>query len=468
MKFHLSLKSHLFPASFPVAAYVVQYIFSLYRGGSFDCEWVNDLNQSLGVDALKEEPLSSLAGLHIQPPGLNGLFALALRTQNYCLTLQLTYCVLTICTIILLYLMAHMLFNSKKIASTISMIYALLPSTTLYSLYPYNTTLMVFSIAVTSFAVVLFEKSKKIGYVLWLLGLLLIFLFKASMFFVIALVSGLLLPIFHRIPFRKIVKNYAVFAFLILIFQAHYFLNFGMLSTSSWGATNVLHAMIKHGAINEMELEKVTKSDECFRTMPYNVLWVGDISNVDDSCFDESRKPEFNRFLTEGQKGHSRLDWPAYQLNTESRLNLEKSTQRLLLSLLREDPSAILQMLVGVNGSVSNLELSVVPPHNFYFVAGNLRAGAPLNSIMRPFASLISPTLLLFSLVYCILIFYLMVKKRKVFQNRIPEVLLFLYLLIFGVLIARDENQRYLFEIYPIMMLLTMRIIRQFKDSVRS
>jgi len=246
------------------------------------------------------------------------------------------------------------------------------------------------------------------------------------------------------------------FSILILAIQTHYFVNFGQLTTSSWGSTNVLNSLIRHGSINEVELFRAKEGNNCLESLPFNALWLPELTSVDVSCYSDDSHLVFSKFLSEGRKVGSLDSWPAYQLNTEERLALKGKIDQLLINVIKEDPTAVIQTIIGSNGSPSNFELSLIPPHQFYFIAGNLRAGAPLNSLVRPIGSVASPILIGFSFSFIFQFFWLCFKRERESVTYLPLVLLFSYSLLFGVLLPRDENQRYLFEMYPLMLLMSM------------
>ncbi|MSY38618.1 MAG: hypothetical protein F2641_04140, partial [Actinobacteria bacterium] len=98
---------------------------------------IQDSWQSLGVDALSNNLFSSLGVLHTQPPGLNLIYAFDLAiTPNSHIALTILYFLFAAISI---YVVSDVLLRfglPRKWAGAAALLYALLPATVIYSLWP--------------------------------------------------------------------------------------------------------------------------------------------------------------------------------------------------------------------------------------------------------------------------------------------------------------------------------------------
>jgi hypothetical protein len=447
----------------PTGSFAVQYLYTLIRG-EFDYFWVEELHQSLGIVALTEDPVGSLLNNHIQPPGLNLLFAIALQSSNSKFTLQLFFFIVTIATILIVTYCAKTISKSEKIGMISGTFYSLLPTTVLYSLYPYNQSLVALGFALSSLGLLNARMRGSFSAISWCLGLLLVFLVRPSMIWILAIFLGLIPFLTGIFRFEKII--YLLFILLIPVtsIQGYYFYKFGLSSTSSWSSMNRIDALVGSGVISIVELEKATSGDKCLESIVDKQrntttgafdFW-GDIRNLDESCFVGKTRFIPGKYLVEGEKGPSKF--PYYQniqRNTSERLLLSRHWDDLANKLLKQEPLAPLQMAVGSNGATSSFEVLVRPGYSFIFLAGNLWAGAPLNMFFRPIGAIFPSTSIFTALVVVII---LQLRRTLGFREILQRKILIMNFIIFvwiaiSVLASIGENARHLVEVYPLMVL---------------
>lgn len=465
-KFILSISQKRFNYSLyvlPIACFVLQYSFTCFRGG-FSFYWVEELHQSLGVQALSLDPFHSLLNNHIQPPGLNLIFAVALQLPLSKWLLQSFFFLVTLFTILMVTECSRLISSSKRIGIALGIIYSLLPTTVLYSLYPYNQSLVAFGFALASLGLAKAKTRSRFSEFFWCLGLLVVFLVRPSMIWILAIFIGLLPFVIRVLNFKKIAVFFVVLFIPVCGIQAFYFYKFGLTSTSSWSSMNRIDALVNSGVISKAELERSVSGDTCLESLisaqrdpdtgGYD-FW-GDIKSLDSSCFIGKTRFEPGKYLVEGTKGPTKF--PYYkniQRNTAERLMLSRHWDRLANNLFRQEPLAPLQMAIGSNGSTSSFEVLIRPGYSFLFLADNLWAGAPLNMFFRPIGAVFPAGSIFFSLgVIGILFFWRLRGKNGVYSTEILilNTILFVWIAI-STLASIGENARHLVEVYPLLII---------------
>lgn len=454
------LKQELFQRHFvlPLGVFTFLYCFTLGKG-EFGKNWINDLWQSLGIEALKSDPINSLANNHIQPPGLNLIFAIFLKFPNYMFLLQIFFYLVTLLTVYFAVRTIHLVTNSNRLAQNVGILFAGLPTTVLYSLFPYNTCLVAFGCSL--FALGLCEFTLKSSHSLkkYLLGILVIFLVRPTFIWLVALIFAFLPLVFKSVIKSNLLEIFLIVVLPVISIQSFYFYKFHQLTTSSLGSLNLMDAMLGAQVINEKELEKAAREDECLQSVAKAYLYHRDTAifwaNLDflpSSCFSDVSKFRAGQFFAGPYKAEGGIDSKTIQFNTEERLAFSKKLNSFVTKLVLQNPTAPLQMAIGANGRQSTFEILLQPGYQFFFLAGNLRAGAPLNMLTRPVGALFPASSVFLS--FSILIFLILNQRIRNKWQILFQTNIFVFFWIFAsVLTTAGENARHLVEIYPLLIL---------------
>ena len=461
MKIYKKIVNRIINFHFPfywmeVSAFCFIYLYTLVKGG-FEYWWVNDLWQSLGIKALQEFPINSLLNNHIQPPGLNLIFAIALQFPNWKLLLQIFYFVISISTIIFISKSVYIVTNSSLCSRIIGILYATFPTTVLYALFPYNQNLVAFGFSLAIFGLVQLNKQKYSSAMYWNTGIIIIFLIRPTMSSWLAIFL-LLFPLLYKK--RESARNFIAMTLISVMFvlsvQSYYIFKFGLFSTSSMTSLNYLDSVVNSNVISENELRKAAGSDVCFSSIAKEiasgkratVLWGDVLPELDSSCFVDTNRFSSNIYLFEGPKisEDTRNAWG--QFNTRERLALSKKLIGLDARLVLQNPLASLQMAIGANGNKSTFEYLLSPGYQFFFLANNLWAGAPLNMLTRPLNALFPGAALSLSLLLTLISF----RVRKNFSEIIISNFIIFVWVGISTLTTLGENSRHLVEIYPLLI----------------
>lgn len=219
---------------------------------TYQIDW---LWQSLGRAALRDDPWGSLAALHIQPPGLNALYAidLAVTPDRHVLLLGL-YLVLALVTVVLL---VDALIRSGVPgtgAAATGLVFALLPSTVIYALWGYVVTPLAALATAAVWGVVLMRTRPVAGALVSSLSMLGLVLMRPSFAWFVLLVwcAALTVVLVRRRP--RPVLTWALLAIWIpaalgVGVQAHYWMSFRLPVMSSWSGENLAKALWTSGSL---------------------------------------------------------------------------------------------------------------------------------------------------------------------------------------------------------------------------
>ena len=158
-----------------VVVFVVLWLIIVFQidYAAATTESIETLWQSLGVSYLSEDPLGSLSVLHIQPWGLNAIYAVDLWiTPSSHLLLLLLYFLAGIGSIVLLCATLIRLGLPRVWALWSGVLLGLLPGTVLYSFWPYNVTLSAFLGTVVAWGLAVMRTRPALGAFVSALGIL--------------------------------------------------------------------------------------------------------------------------------------------------------------------------------------------------------------------------------------------------------------------------------------------------------
>lgn len=137
--------------------------------------------QSLGSEYLVSDVFESLLSLHIQPPGLNLLSAVDLMlTPDTHLTLAALFLVMMISSIFMLVDTLRECGLRRRTTVGGGLLYATLPATVIYSLWPFSTAPTMFGSAMALWGVSLLRRRSLVGVAASCMGISVLFLTRAS------------------------------------------------------------------------------------------------------------------------------------------------------------------------------------------------------------------------------------------------------------------------------------------------
>jgi len=241
-----------------VVVFVVLWLIIVFQidYAAATTESIETLWQSLGVSYLSADPLGSLSVLHIQPWGLNAIYAVDLwLTPNSHLLLLLLYFLAGIGSIVLLCATLIRLGLPRVWVLWSGVLLGLLPGTVLYSFWPYNVTLSAFLGTVVAWGLAVMRTRPALGAFVSALGILGLQFMRATFIWVavVAWCVFLLVMIYRRVPKERILVSVLPVLGVVavsLLSQGYYWANYQLPAMSSWGGQNVAKALLTSGALN--------------------------------------------------------------------------------------------------------------------------------------------------------------------------------------------------------------------------
>ncbi len=318
-------------------------------------ESIDTLWQSLGSEYLLADPLASLSVLHIQPWGVNALYALDLfLTPTSHVSLLVVFGVAGAGSIALLGATLVRAGLPRVWAMVSSVILAVLPGTVLYSFWPYNVTLITFLVMVAAWGLALVRTRPISGALISALGVLGLQLLRSTFIwvFVLAWCAFLVVLLLRRFSGRQfIVAALPVFvvAGISVGSQAYYFINYNLSAMSSWSGQNVAKALLVSDQLNVTDSARAEISrDPClasllvaYETQKLNVWDPGGLVQL-SGCED---------LVVEPVSGVAAWDQDFRSdgvMNFNSRLALAASGEwtRMMSIIVRNDPTQLVRMAV--------------------------------------------------------------------------------------------------------------------------
>lgn len=227
---------------------------------------IDDLWQSLGSEILAADPVGSIMVLHIQPPLLNTLFALDLAvTPHTHLFLAALNAAAMVGSIALLVDALIRVGVGYRLAAGAGVLYAVLPGTVAYSLWVYNVTLTgLFAIAAV-WGVAVARTRPFLGASVSGVAVLGLVTTRSTFAFpILALWLAALVWLTWRSRSARLLGVLSAVLAIGFAVQLHYFVNFGLVTMSSWGGQNVLNATRTAGVLTvSPAAEEALRSHPC-------------------------------------------------------------------------------------------------------------------------------------------------------------------------------------------------------------
>ena len=426
---------------------------------------IQDSWQSLGVDALSNNLISSLGVLHTQPPGLNLIYALDLAvTPASHLVLTGLYFVFAVISV---YIVADILLRfglPRKWAGAAALMYALLPATVIYSLWPFTTTACAFFGAVAIWGVSCLRSHLLLGVVLSSVSVFALVMTRASFtvpFLVVWLIALAVLVLRHTTNSSKGISLAVIglIGFSGVAIQIHYTTEFGIPTMSSWSGENLAKALTYSGArtVTPAAVERL-KSDPCALQM-LDAWQAGKLRTWDVTQFDALS--ECAKLQTPAPKGVASWDDPVKvnsnqdNFNYSRRLVLSKEWSSIAFAVVRERPSQLFKMALSSGSGPRDSSLGVfLSPAEDYPAVTAIRdkdvAAQPFGFISLLFAP---------AMIFLLLVAIAMATIGRAYRIRKNPVFWFAvglvgYQILVSILFEYGENMRFQAEIAPLLVIL--------------
>ena len=374
---------------------------------------IDDLWQSLGSEILVADPVGSIMALHIQPPLLNTLFAvdLALTPGTHLFLAALNLAAMMGSIALLVDALMRMGIGCG-VSLGAGVLYAVLPGTVAYSLWVYNVTLTGLFAMAAVWGVAVAKTRPLVGANVSGLAVLGLVSTRSTFAFPILglWVTALVCLTWRRRSVRLLGVLGGVLAIGFAV-QLHYFVNFGLVTMSSWGGQNVLNATRTAGVFTvSPAAEEVLRSDPCSSAVldalveeRLNVWDPGGLLALEE-CGGVVVDPE-RGVLAWDEQFRPRTE----QLNFNWRAGLAASRvwSEVAIQVVRGDPTQLVRMAVAPPGGVleSGVARYLSRSENYRWVlptAESLpfsKAGVRLSTVFAPLAWLLVITAWLFAAV---------------------------------------------------------------------
>ena len=361
-------------------------------------ENIDLLWQSLGSGILSADPVGGLTVLHIQPPLLNLLFAvdLAVTPQSHVLLLLVNFAAM-IASISLLTDSLVRVGAPRWLAGSAGVAYALLPGTVAYSLWVYNVTLTgLFAIAAI-WGVSLMRTRAFAGSVVSAVAVFALVVTRSTFALPILLawVAALAWMVWRSNNRR------AVWALLAVVLagvgvQAHYLMNFGLVTMSSWGGQNIINATNASGVLTVTDSANARiAQDPCkeaawlaFREQRLNLWDPGGLFALPE-CATVEIAPERNTLAWDAQFRPG-----SEELNLNWRYGLAASGvwTDIAIDLVRGDPLQLVRMAVAPPAGVleSGVARYLSRSENYRWVSASADS-LPLPSVGQAYSTVFAP-----------------------------------------------------------------------------
>jgi len=378
-------------ASPGVAIFTFLYLVALASGSRFQWYWAEDGGiHSAGVDYLLAEPIQSLIYTHIQPPLLNIIYLIAYQFGEYgALITQCFYFLIVACTVALIPITIRLAGISRSMSMISGVIFALLPATTLYSLWPYSTSLVSFFAVSSIFGIALIKRRPRLGLLLSFSGMFLMFLTRPTFNWVFVLAWVLTVSIYaikrSRVNLKFVATTASGFVILTLLIQGHYFFTFGAPSLSTWASENISRSLVFKG-LTEEGRKSLASQNACFG----DLISVGTFEppNAYPNCVTDIDVPKKNALVWDEPDLPNREN----NLNYGGRLPLAEKWTALDLAALRLDPLSIPRFVFGPDFSSGTLWIYLSPPEDHAYPQRNFSESPALWVPLR-YISLVLPVL---------------------------------------------------------------------------
>jgi hypothetical protein len=439
-----------------------------WQAGDYVSQEMDALWQSAGRENLTNDPFGTLSVLHIQPPGMNALFALDLAVTPTSHAFLLGMNLLAMLAAIVVIVDTLRRFGASAwLSMSAGIAYALLPSTVIYSQWAYSVSLIAFFSVAAVWGISFMRTHAAVGAIVSTSAIALAALTRPSYTTVLVVVwlVGVAVLLFRSASPRRWVGlgGLAAVAVAVAAVQLHYLVSFGLPTMSSWSGENLAKALstsqsltITDGARREIE------SDLC-RSQMLEAYERDELNRWDWRAFrDLPACAELSGLPTRGvaawdgpTKGASGQENFVYS----ERLVASREWTRMMTTIVRNDPWQLVRMATTTDFGPRNsgLGLYLSPAEDYPFVK-DIRDAHPL-AVPLGLWSLLFPafawTLVIVGVVLAI------TRRNSPLRSAVfgAGVFLATYHLAVNVLFEYSENMRYRAEIDSVLMVLAAIVI---------
>ena len=360
--------------------------------------------QSLGRGILESDGWVALTTLHIQPPGFNALQLIDLHfTPDSHKVLGLMFGGMTALCLLLIVDCVRAVGVRTRWAAVAGLVFALLPATVAYSLWPFSTVPTMLAGALVLWGASRLAQRPVFGALGIGVGGLWGFLNRPTFTWFVVLVlvvsAGIWLMRVRPRP-RRFASAMAILMFsglTVVGVQLHYFVSFGLISTSSWTGENIVKALTQSG---KLSIDAGVSSEfpetsceanlvEALREGAWLVWRPADFANV-TGCRDIT--PEASKGIlawdSSAKDGRDDGAWEG-NFNWSQRLVNSRVWNRAAIAVIASEPLQVARM--AFVGPTSGFALMMRPAHELEGDFTPLVQQNPAYWFLSPFASLLAP-----------------------------------------------------------------------------
>lgn len=321
------------------------YAVTVWRGGRFLFEERFLVMQALDPRSLGNDPIPSLLSLHTQPPLMNGLYALTDAAPERLGWIMLAAALVTT---LLVVDTVRVSGRGDRWAAVAGALYALLPATVLYALFPYSTTVTALFAIVTVWGVARIRSWHGVGAAISAAGMAGLFLTRASFTWWVAIGWLIVLAVLVRRGKGHAGARSLAIVTLVLVgagvvaVQAHYWAAFRVPTLSSWSGENLSNALIEVGLSDEAKAS-LSSQDPCFAQLIAARAWGP--TDLYGPCIDPAEEVKSGTPVLELAERPS----PSLGINYNSgaRLRLADDWARFARAAVVTEPAALVRVAVG-------------------------------------------------------------------------------------------------------------------------
>ncbi len=451
---------------------LLQFDYASATTNSIDTLW-----QSLGTDYLSADPIASLSVLHIQPWGVNALYAIDLAiSPNSHVFLLLLFLAAGAGAIALLGATLVRVGLPRVWAVSACVVLALLPGTVLYAFWPYNVTLISFLAIAAVWGLARLRTQPVLGAATSASAVLGLQLMRSTFVWVFVLawcVFLFVLLVRAQSGRRLVISALPVFIVLVLslLAQGYYWANYQMPAMSSWSGQNVAKALLTSGQLTVRESARAEISaDPClsrllvaYESQTLNVWDPGGLVQL-PGC--ESLSVAAERGIPAWDQDYRESG----ELNYNSRLALAASGEwnRLMTIIVSQDPMQLVRMAIttdtGPRGSGIGIYLD--PSDEFPWL-DQTRSVLPLGSVTGLLSIVFAPALVVLILLgigQAIFVRTSFLRRNVVYWGALGIVV---FHAAASTLAEYAENMRFRAEIDPLLLLLGVISLYSIASSSR-
>ena len=428
--------------------------------------------QSLGREILQEDGWAALSQLHIQPPGFSALQLLDLEVTPYSHTLLgVSFAGMTMLCLVLIVDTVRAFGVAPTWAGVVGVIFALLPATLAYALWPFSTVPTMLAGALILWGVSRLPTYRLLGATGVALGGFWGVLNRPTYtwFLVLGLLLGVSVWLFLRYRATRglwpAIMVLLVASLATLGVQLHYFKAFNLISTSSWTGENVVKALTQSGEISIDEgVAKKFPTNSCQMNLVEAIragawlVWKPAEFSAVPGCEQITPLPERGvlAFDSPAKDGQDDGAWVG-NFNWSKRLAHSRVWNEVAIAIVRDDPLQVARM--AFLGPTSGFAITMRPAHELESDFTKLVQEGPIHWLMAPVAALVAP--LAFGLVVIAWPFAWRFHRKN---TSLMAVLFTGSVLVASLstlgLVEFGENQRFQQEMLPMLLVLIVASIK--------